>query len=519
MARVYAQQEDHRKASELFDQKLNYKFHAAQQALLAHEHQKAAQHLLGWLNRDGKRANRFLRGLTIINLGEAYLLSSERPKGMRYMAEANQLLEEEANAQEQKGHREKAYRCYQAIVHLGIVAKSNEALMEGGLNCIRISKENNERFKVMRQYYDLIRHSEDMHEWRVAAELYQEAGDYATRVSFIYGDWFWNEAGNAWMRVAQNHMEQGAPIDMVENALISAGNCFNHTGHMAGLVSTYSALASLELPQKSQEKYQRIMAHLADAPQTDTAKPAAFPEHFRRSRLTTAFRWNDLLQLDLKETPLQTIAGLLRQNNEGSQVQKRRALVFLMRTQKQEQLQTKMPFDLLSLLTQINHPLAWSPMLHIWKHGELDAKLALLSEATRHFKLPGLIELTQKGLTAPQPALREAAIKSISGIQFPQALDGLVELANQQTDLHVKKACFLSIAKIGTDAATEFLLDVMRTENGDIADTVHQLLMENPQERMLSALDRNLKKEPSPAMRTQINGIAENIRQNRTGIR
>lgn len=515
LARIHGQQKEHAKAGALFDTQLNFRFHAARHALLAGEHGDAAQHLLAWIKHEGKKASRYFRGLAFINLGEIHLERKDRPKGMRYLAEANQLLEEQANLEEKKGQRKEAYRCYQAILHLGVVAQSYEALMEGGLNCVRLSKENNERFTVMRQYYDLIRHSEALEEWHAAAELYQEAGDYATRVSFIYGGWFWVEAGKAWLRVAQNHLERGAPIELAENALVSSGNCFNHTGHLEGLLSAYGTLASLELPSKSQEKYQRIMAYLHEDSNADEIKPPAFPDHFKQPQQVGEFWWHHLLQLDLAQNATDILAELLAETGQAWQVQRRRAMVFLIRHQRHEKAAQNISLDLLYLLVQINHPLAFTPIQYFWDHGDIETKISLLSESARHFKFPQLLDLTVKGLNERQPALREAAIKSIGAIHFPQALDGLVELANNQVNLDIKKACYLSMAKIGTDAATEFLLDIMRTQTGEIADFVFQTLMENPQERMLSALDRNLKVDPNPTVRKQIGELAENIRQSR----
>ena len=53
------------------------------------------------------------------------------------------------------------------------------------------------------------------------------------------------------------------------------------------------------------------------------------------------------------------------------------------------------------------------------------------------------------------------------------------------------------MAKIGTDAATEYLLDICRTQTGEIADFILEVLMDHSQERMLSALDRNINMEPA----------------------
>ena len=73
------------------------------------------------------------------------------------------------------------------------------------------------------------------------------------------------------------------------------------------------------------------------------------------------------------------------------------------------------------------------------------------------------------------------------------------------------------MAKIGTDAATEYLLDICRTQTGEIADFILEVLMDHSQERMLSALDRNINMEPSPFLSGQLQDVADNIRSSRVG--
>ena len=514
LARLHALAENHQKSSEAYEEAEGFVFHAAHQAFLGEEYERACQLLLRWMGQNGKKHSRFHRGTVLTCLGLVYDTLENPKQAARHYSEANQLLEEHAAQLEKRGQRKQASVVYRSILNLGRVSRSNESLLEGGINQIRIAKENHERFNVIKNYCNLIEHSEGAQEWRVAAELYEEAGEYAKRVAFIYGDWFWVQAGQAWVKVARAHLEQSAPLDLVESSLISAANGFNRAKDTKGLLASYRILASLDLSNSRKEKYHRILARLKET-EGSPESSVALPDHFRRSFEPQFSIWQNLLEFDLKAKPHLAIARLLHKQDNRSQVQRRRAMHFLVNRAFADAPLGHLSFEEISNLTQINHPLTWPAVAHLWAHGTVENQLALLSETAQHSKLSESLELIVAGLNSESDPIQTAAAKALADVRFPQAFEALVDLANSDDRTKVKKGCYVSLAKIGTDAATEFLLDVMRTEAGDVSDFVQQVLFEHPQERMLSALDRNLKLEPTPAMRTQISSLADNIRKGR----
>ena len=98
---------------------------------------------------------------------------------------------------------------------------------------------------------------------------------------------------------------------------------------------------------------------------------------------------------------------------------------------------------------------------------------------------------------------------------FPQALDSLVRIFNSFSEPGIQETCLKSIAAIGTDEACEFLLDVIRSNASALGPKARGLLEKHAQERMLSALERNRRREPDPALRLFIGRMVDQIRTRR----
>jgi HEAT repeat protein len=96
-----------------------------------------------------------------------------------------------------------------------------------------------------------------------------------------------------------------------------------------------------------------------------------------------------------------------------------------------------------------------------------------------------------------------------------QSLDGLVRIFNSHESADVREACLRSIATVGTDESCEFLLDVLRSNAGNLAGRARALLEAHAQERMLSALDRNKRQEPDQALRIFIGRLVDRVRTQR----
>jgi tetratricopeptide (TPR) repeat protein len=229
--------------------------HAAEQAGKS----ESALALFEQLSRSQEaRGQRMLAGLATLNAGRLALGLGKSDRARSPFAHCTRILEEEADVLEQEGDRDDAFRCYLCILQVGTMDKSYEHIAEGALNCIRLLKAKSDRFFTMQYYYDLISRSEELGELHSAAELYREAGEYARRVGFIYGDFFLVEAGRAWKQVAKSGMDQGTPPELIENALLAAVGCFNRVKQDEQVAACYRALSELPLNEKKIRRYAQL---------------------------------------------------------------------------------------------------------------------------------------------------------------------------------------------------------------------------------------------------------------------
>jgi HEAT repeat protein len=150
----------------------------------------------------------------------------------------------------------------------------------------------------------------------------------------------------------------------------------------------------------------------------------------------------------------------------------------------------------------------------MYEHGD-DATKVLVIEKSAQLKQREVFAIIDKALTS-SGRVHEVGVASLRRMTFQPALDSLVRIFNSHDQANVRDACLKSIAAVGTDEACEFLLDVLRSNVGNLALKAKALLEQHAQERMLSALDRNKRQEPDQNLRLFIDRLVERIRMQRT---
>lgn len=458
----------------------------------------------------------YLSGLAALNAGRL-AMNGDRGRGVALLAIATRLLEQEADAREQAGDRAGAMRCYQCLVEIGRVEGSYENLAEGYLNCIRLLKGKADRFFTMQYYNDFICASDELGELHSVADLYREAGEYARRVGFIYANHFLEEAGSAWLRVADEGLGAGAPAELLENALLAAIGCFNRIQSDQRVAEVYHRLSELPLLATRQERYAALAEELAPQQGAKPDPQTALPDYFRR-RLRLPPVWHlDLLEAEAGRDIHDAIGRLVGDHKNVWEVQRRKAM--LLALQYDDHLASggdpeSVPPPMIEALGELGHPAAVRPLEAIYERGDETVR-ALVIEKAVNLKRQEAISLVERGLEDGRERVVEAVISGIRRMTFPQALDGLVRLHNSHEQGVVKEACLRSIAAIGTDEACEFLLDVIRSSSGAAALRARNLLERHAQERMLSSLERNRRQEPDPSLRLFIGKLVDHVRAKR----
>lgn len=462
--------------------------------------------------------SRYLSGLAALNAGRIAMTLGQRERGVALLAVATRLLEQEADLREQTGDREGAFRCYLCLVQIGKAEGSYENLAEGYLNCIRILKAKSDRFFTMQYYYDFIACSEELGELHSVADLYREAGEYARRVGFIYGDYFLSEAGDAWLRVADVARQTGSPTELAENALLAAVACFNRIQDDRRVADCYQRLAELPVSDAKKERYSGLAEDLfEEAAKQPSEAPTAFPEYFRRRVRMPEIWVRDLLEAESGSDIPDAIGRLVGDHKNVWEVQRRKALLIALAYEDhiaQGGDREHVPPHIIESLGELGHAAAVRPLQALYEVSD-EATRAFIVERAASLRQREVFALVDRALSEGSERVLEAGIAAIRRLTSPPALDSLVRIYNSHDSPAVKEACLRSIAAIGTDEACEFLLDVMRSSSGTSGSRARTLLERHAQERMLSALERNRRQEPDPSLRMFIGRLVDQVRTRR----
>ena len=466
-------------------------------------------------------SNPYMAGLAALNAGRMAEKLNQKDRCRQMLALCTRLLEEEGDRREQAGDKDGALRCYLSLVQVGRTEQSYEPFAEGYLNCIRILKQKGDRFLTIQYYYHFIVTSEELGELHSVAELYREAGEYAKRVGFIYADYFLTEAAEAWLRVSRQATEKGQSPELMENALLAAISCFNRVQDDVRVAECYGVLAGLDLSDKKKSRYEELAKDLAGLAAKDQTKgpPASLPEYFRR-RLAVQEIWvSDLLEQEKGSDIPDAIGRLVGDHKNVWEVQRRKALLISLAYD--DHLVAggdpeRVPSALIISLRDLQHAAAVRPLLAMYEQGDESTK-ALVVENSAQLKQKEVFAIIDRAL-ATTGKVRESAVLALRQMTFQLGLGGLVRVFNSHEADDVRDAALNSVAAVGTDEACEFLLDVLRSNTGNLAFKAKGLLEKHAQERMLSALERNKRQEPDPKVRLFIGRLVERIRMQR-GVR
>lgn len=483
-------------------------------ALACYEHLERAQ---------GARGADYPRGLAALNAGRVAMQLGQQERAHALLATATRVLEQEADRREQAGDREGAFRCYLCLVEIGKIERSYENLAEGYLNCIRILKAKADRFFTVQYYAEFIALAEELREFHSVAELYREAGEYARRVGFIYGDHFLAEAGRAWLHVAERGQAEGSPTELVENALLAASGCFNRIHDDERVADCYKSLSDLALPDAKKARYAELAKEIRnEASRARTSRkrregPGTVPEYFRR-RLRLPEIWlRDLIDLECGNDIPDAIGRLVGDHRNVWEVQRRKSLLIALAFDDhlaKGGLADQIPGAIIESLGELGHAAAVRPLDAMFDISDPPTQVLVVDRCSGLKQKEAFVPI-EKALASREGAVFEAGLVSLRRMTFPQALESLARIYGSHEDERLREACLHSIALIGTDEACEFLLDVIRSNAGAMAKRAQGLLERHARERMLSALERNRRQEPDPALALFIGRLIDHVRAKR----
>lgn len=385
----------------------------------------------------------------------------------RALIDSQRRLEQVADDFETAGERERAFDCFQILLRLGKESMQFENLAEGYLNSIRVLRDDNLKFYVLQYYEDFIRLALERDEYHAAATLYQEAAAFAARAGLPYDRHYQSKAAQTWVRCAEKFVERGAPVQMIENALLAATSQFSAIGDYASVRNTFERLAKLELPERAKKRFRTIAARYAGMPGISIEAPG-LPDYLKQQHAYADIWFADLLEWEMDGDPFAVAASIVGDLKYPNGI-RRRALVVLLTLfdaqLRQVHGEPETLAHLAELLGELQTYAALAPLEKLFARPEPQVRRAAVS-ALRLLYFKRSFVIIRKALLDPDPQVREAAITALSDLHFPHAFNPLARIFRESAEERVRIAALKAIGEIESVEAGEFLIMAMRHETG-----------------------------------------------------
>jgi hypothetical protein len=488
--------------------------HAAVAFERAEDYAEASAH---WeaLSKDPQlRSRPYEQALVSFNYGMSLSqLDDESNAGRRALIESQRRLEQVADDFETRGERERAFDCYQILLKLGRDSGQFENLAEGYLNCIRVLKEDNLKFYVLQYYEDFIKLALERSELHAAATLYQEAADFAARAGLPYDRHYQAQAAATWVRCAAKNERTGAPVELTENALLAAISCYSSVSNYQKVRTLFDQLGTLELPDKKRNRYGQIAHRYLNAGAGAEDLPE-FPEYLKQQHAYADIWFVDLLEWELGGNPYHVAASIIGDRRYPNGIRRRALVVVLTMADAESRNQANDAETLCQvaeLLGELQAYAALSPLEKLYDSEDPQVRRAAI-RALRFLFFKRSFVLIRKALVDPDPGVRDAARDALGNLHFPHAFNSLARIYRESSDASVQAVALESIGKIQNLEAGEFLLSVMRQEEGELQQVARRALAQLDNADVLPILRQYYQIETNPGVRDALEGLLRSHR-------
>ncbi len=482
-ARILEVEKRWAEAAELYHQAAQ-PVHAAVAYEKAKKPASAARVWQSLLDDPALRDRQYELALVHFNYGMALTAAEQDSSAaIRALIDSQQRLEQVADEFQTRGERERAFDCYQILLKLGKDSGQFENLAEGYLSCIRVLKDDNLKFYVLQYYEDFIKLALERQELHAAATLYQEAADYAVRTGLPYDRHYQSQAAETWTRTAEKHLQDGAPIELTENALLASIGCFSAVGNYLRVGQLFERLSRLDLGDKKRDRYAAIAARYAHASRDTTDSPT-FPEYLKQQHAYADIWFVDLLEWELAGDPQRVAASIIGDLRYPNGIRRRALVVVLTLLDAASRSEEQSPETLVKvadLLGELQSYAALNPLERLFEHADPQVRRAAV-RALRFLYFKRAFVIVRRALVDRDPGVRVAAIEALGGLHFPHAFNPLAQIYSESGDARVRAAALESIGKIQSIEAGEFLVSVLRQEEGSLRDVALRALgaLDNP---------------------------------------
>ena len=419
---------------------------------------------------------RYESALVSFNYGMA-LKKQEKMGGIRALIESQQQLEQVAEEFEIRKERERAFDCYQIILQMGKESGQFENLAEGYLNCIRVLKEDNLKFYVLQYYEDFIAIAEKRNEFHAVATLYQEASDYALRSGLPYDLDYRGKAALAWVQCAEDYVQRGVPVELAENALLAGIDCYCAVGDYLKVASTFELLSNYPINEKKKARYHKIATKYFQVEQRSAEMPA-FPDYLKQQHAYSDIWFADVLEWELGGDAGEVAASIVGDLRYPNGIRRRALVIILSIAAARRKGDEASPSNLekiAELLGELQSYAALKPLEKMYEHESPVVRRAAI-RALRFLFFKRSFVLIRRALTEDDPQVLDAAVDALKGLHFPHAFNPLACIFREHEDLQIRIGALESIGKIQNIEAGEFLISVLRQEEGALAEVASRSL-------------------------------------------
>jgi tetratricopeptide (TPR) repeat protein len=488
--------------------------HAAVALEKAGKHAEAAT-IWGNLVSDPRlREHPYQQALVHFNYGMALQVSDpDSVAGRRALIDSQRYLEQVADDFETAGERERAFDCYQILLKLGRDSDQFENLAEGYLNSIRVLKDDGLKFYVLQYYEDFISLALERGELHAASTLYQEAGDYSTRNGLPYDRNYQTKAAGSWAACGEQYLKDDAPVEMAENAFLAAISCYSSVGDYTQVRALFSRLSKIDLPEKKTQRYGKIASRYESVAMASEEAPE-FPDYLKQQHAYADIWFVDLLEWELGGRPQQVAMSIVGDLRYPDAIRRRALVVMLTMADaatRSEETGTQTLETVTELLGELQSYAALCPLEMLYKHQEPLVRRAAV-RALRFLFFKRSFTLIRQALEDVDQSVRTAAVEALRGLHFPHAFNPLTRIYRESDEPLVRAVALESVGKIQSIEAGEFLLSVLRQEDGDLRDAAIQALSALDNADVLPIMRQYHQIETNPQVRTILEQLLQQAR-------
>jgi tetratricopeptide (TPR) repeat protein len=411
------------------------------------------------------RDQAYAAGLASFNLARTCLLVGDRAAARPAVVTAVHLLEEAADHYERGGQRDRAFDCFDTLIAIGRHAGQFEHVLEGFVNATRILREDNMRYYAIERYEEALTAAQEQEELTAGATLAQEMSAYASTQGLEpVAAHAMLQAATLWQRVARAALARGAPAEVAENALLASVAQLARLRQFAQAGALYEALAELDLEPARRQHYERASRRYRGV--VDASMEAApLGAHLRQESPAPDVWLVDLLEWEQQGSASAACADIVLAPWRWPRETRRAALVGRLGALAVEQpgAREEQVLELVADLARVMLYELLSPLEHLYARGTPAVRRAVVT-ALERFTYKRSFVTVRSALADPDPAVRDAACRTVAELKFPHAFDALRRIFRESSASPVRAAALRAIARIDTTEAAELALDVLLHE-------------------------------------------------------